>query len=109
MPTEREMAPPDHAFRHVPVPLRTAAAAAALRLADATKWCSLRSYPLFQAAATAPIPGWAEPLGARAALRAALHAHQHVPAYRDFVATAGWTDDRSLTGTERLARLPVMD
>ena len=81
----------------------------ALRLADATKWAALRSYPLFQLTATAPIPHWAEPLGARGALRAALHAHRRVPAYRDFCKKAGWTDDRSLTGTERLMRFPVTD
>jgi hypothetical protein len=69
----------------------------------------LRSYPLFQMAAVAPIPRWAEPLGARSALRAALHAYRRVPAYRDFVEAATWVDDRSLNGTDRLMRLPVMD
>jgi phenylacetate-CoA ligase len=60
-------------------------------------------------AAAAPIPRWIEPLGARAALRAALHAYRRVPAYRDFVDAAGWVDDPSLSGAERLARLPITD
>lgn len=93
----------------LPRPVRSAGAATALRLADATKWCALRSYPLFQAAARTPIPRWLEPLGARGALRAALNAQRRVPAYRAFVAEAGWSDDRSLTGAERLSRLPIMD
>jgi len=66
--------------RRVPAPLRAAAATAALRVADAGKWWAIRSYRLFDLAATTPIPRWAEPLGARAALRAALHARQRVPA-----------------------------
>ncbi len=56
-----------------------------------------------------PIPRWAEPFGARAALRAALHARQRVPAYRSFLAAAGRVDDASLSGGERLARFPVTD
>jgi phenylacetate-CoA ligase len=81
----------------------------ALRVADVSKWGALRSYPIFQLAATTTIPRWVEPLGARGALRAALHAYRSVPAYRDFVDRSGWVDDRKLNGTERLRRLPVMD
>lgn len=95
--------------RRVPAPLRTAGAAAALRVADAGKWWAIRSYRLFELASTTPIPRWAEPLGARAALRAALHARRRVPAYRSFLDAAGWVDDPSLSGGERLARLPVTD
>lgn len=58
---------------------------------------------------TADIPRWAEPLGARGGLRAALHAHRRVPAYRDFCDAEGWVDDRSLSGTERLMRFPITD
>ncbi|MFN2463015.1 MAG: phenylacetate--CoA ligase family protein, partial [Candidatus Dormibacteria bacterium] len=97
------------ALHALPAPARAAAAAVALRAADASKWCALRSYPLFQAAATTSIPRWVEPLGARGALRAALHAVRHVPAYAQFVAGAGWVDDTSLSGSERLSRLPIMD
>lgn len=103
------MPEPPHSFSRLPSPARTAAAALALRLADASKWSALRSYPLFQVAASTPIPRWVEPLGARGALRAALNAYRRVPAYRDFVDASGWTDDRHLSGSERLTRLPVMD
>ena len=95
--------------RRTPVQLRSASAAIALWIADAGKWCAVRSYPLFELGATTPIPRWIEPLGARGALRAALHAYRRVPAYRDFVDASGWVDDHSLTGSERLARLPVTD
>ncbi len=95
--------------RRIPVQLRSAAAALALRAADAGKWCAIRSYPLFELATSAPIPRWTEPLGSRAALRAALHAYRRVPAYRAFLHAAGWIDDPSLSGAERLARLPVTD
>ena len=98
-----------HSFSRLPSSARTAGSALALRFADVSKWGALRSYPLFQMAATTPIPRWVEPLGARGALRAGLHAYRHVPAYRDFVDISGWTDDRKLSGNERLERLPVMD
>jgi phenylacetate-CoA ligase len=84
-------------------------AALALRALDVGKWAALRSYGVFEAGLAAPIPHWIEPLGARAALRAALHAYHRVPAYRDFVDAHGWRDDRSLTGTERLQRFPITD
>lgn len=89
--------------------MRIAGSAAALRVADATKWIALRSYPVFELAATTPIPSWAEPLGARGALRAALHAYRRVPAFRDLCDRVGWHDDRSLSGTERLMRFPITD
>ncbi|HEX3605051.1 MAG TPA: phenylacetate--CoA ligase family protein [Candidatus Dormibacteraeota bacterium] len=108
--TETPLHHPDHRRLHfVPPPLRSAAAALTLRAADATKWSALRSFPLFLSTATMPIPRWVEPLGARAALRAALHAQRRVPAYADFVEANGWSDDPGLPGAERLARLPIMD
>ena len=97
------------ARRRAPVVLRRIGAAVALRALEAGKWAALRSYPLFEAGLAAPIPRWIEPLGARAALRSALHAYRRVPAYRDFVDGHGWRDDLSLTGTERLQRLPITD
>jgi len=96
-------------IHRLPVGLRSTGASAALRFGDAAKWLAIRSYPLFQLGATTPIPRWIEPLGARAAVRAALHAYRRVPAYRDLVDRSGWTDDRSLTGTERLLRFPITD
>ena len=93
----------------LPVQLRIAASALLLRVADAGKWCAVRSYPLFQFASSTPIPRWIEPLGARGALRAALHARRRVPAYRDFLDSAGWSDDPKLTGAERLSRFPISD
>ncbi len=95
--------------RTLPVGLRSALASAILPIADAGKWLALRSYPLFELSATTPIPPWIEPLGARGGLRAALHAYRRVPAYRQFVDESGWTDDRSLSGSERLARFPITD
>jgi len=95
--------------RRPPVQMRRLGAAVALRALDASKWAALRSYPLFKMGLSTPIPRWIEPLGARAALRSALHAIRRVPAYRDFVASSGWRDDTSLTGTQRLERLPVTD
>jgi len=99
--------PPPHRF--LPPRARRAIAAVALGVADAGKWAAVRSDRLFQLAASAPIPHAIEPLGARGAMRAALHAYRRVPAYRDFVDARGWTDDPSLTGWERLLRLPITD
>ena len=82
--------------RRAPVQLRSAGAAMALWIADAGKWCAVRSYPLFELGATTPIPRWIEPLGARGAFRAALHAYRRVPAYRDFVDASGWVDDQPI-------------
>jgi phenylacetate-CoA ligase len=102
---------PRHGARTPIVPsfARTAAGSLALQFADAAKWCVLRSYPLFERTVAAPTPRWAEPLGARAALRAALHAYRRVPAYREFVDGSGWSDDPRLTAAGRLARLPTTD
>lgn len=99
--------PPPHRF--LPPRSRRLIAAAALRAADAGKWVAVRWDPLFRLGASTPIPHAIEPLGARGAIRAALHAYRRVPAYRDFVDSRGWTDDPSLTGWERLARLPITD
>jgi phenylacetate-CoA ligase len=96
-------------LHRLPVGVRMTGAAAALRVGDAAKWLAIRSYPLFQLSTTTTIPKWIEPLGARAAMRSALHARKRVPAYRAFLEQHGWSDDRSLTGSERLARLPVTD
>lgn len=89
--------------------IRRAGASLALRIADVLKWTSVRSYPVFEAATRTPIPRWIEPLGARGALRAALHAYRTVPAYRAFADASDWTDDASLTGDERLLRFPISD
>ncbi len=89
--------------------VRRTLAGATLRFADAGKWAAVRSFPIFERVSTMPIPVWLEPLGARGALRSALHAYRRVPAYRDFVDRSGWTDDPGLTGTERLLRFPITD
>jgi len=81
-----------------------AALAGALALQDA----ATRSYGLFLRAATLP-PGAAERLGPAAALRAALHAARHVPAYHAFLAEAAWRDQPDAPTPARLARLPIMD
>jgi phenylacetate-CoA ligase len=88
---------------------RNVAINAALRFIDASKALAIRSYPLFELAARTPIPPALYPLGSRAALRAAFNAYRRVPGYRDFVNRHGWTDDPSLPGDQRLARLPVTD
>ena len=100
---------PPAPHRFLPVQARRAGSALALKVADASKWGAVRWYPLFELGATQRIPRWIEPLGARGALRAALHAYRRVPAYRDFVDAHGWVDDVSLTGWERLLRLPITD
>jgi phenylacetate-CoA ligase len=99
----------DNPLHVLPIAVRSRAAAVALRVADASKWLAVRSYRVFEATATTPVPRWIEPLGARGALRAALHAYRRVPAYRDFVDRSGWRDDPSRIGSERLARLPITD
>ena len=80
-----------------------------LRLVDRTEQLASHSYPLFELAARTPIPRRLEPFGGRVAFRAAMHAYGRVPAYRDFVDSHGWSDDPSLSGPFRLARLPMTD
>jgi phenylacetate-coenzyme A ligase PaaK-like adenylate-forming protein len=89
--------------------VRNVAVDAALALIDVGKQLAIRNYPLFELAARTPIPPLVYPLGSRAALRAAFHAHRRVPAYRDFADRHRWTDDASLPGDQRVARLPITD
>jgi phenylacetate-CoA ligase len=88
---------------------RSATRSITLGLADAAKWCALRSYPVFERIVATSTPTWAEPLGANAAWRAAMNAYRRVPAYRAFVDASGWSDEPHLTAAGRLARLPVTD
>jgi phenylacetate-CoA ligase len=88
--------------------LRGPLAGVTLRAADLARGAALRSYAMFLRSADSP-PGPLMALSPLAAWRAAEHARRRVPAYRQFLARAGWRDDPTLSPVERIGHLPVAD
>jgi phenylacetate-CoA ligase len=82
--------------------------ATSLRMVDRGKRAALTNYQLFLRTAAAPL-GPLERLSPHAALRAAAHARQRVPAYRELLEKSGWRDQPRLNPVERLRLLPVTD
>jgi phenylacetate-CoA ligase len=88
--------------------LRGPLAGVTLRAADLARGAALRSYSIFLRSADSP-PGPLMALSPLAARRAAERARRRVPAYRQFLARAGWRDNPTLSAAGWIGRLPVTD
>jgi phenylacetate-CoA ligase len=91
-----------------PPAARVPFAALSLGIMDLGKRMALRNYATFLRAAAAP-PSLLLRLSPYAALRAARHARQTVPAYRALIERSGWHDNQRLPPAERLRLLPETD